>query len=49
LFACGNAEALPPRGRGRFFQAPNQSGCCVIAMTPQANVSTQIVQSNSET
>jgi hypothetical protein len=30
-------------------QAPNHSGCSVSATTPQANVSTQIVQSKSVT
>ena len=29
-------------------QVPNQSGCSVIAITPQANISTQMVHNRSE-
>ena len=38
----------PPR-HARLLQAPNQSGCCVSATTPQPNIKTQMAQTSNVT
>jgi hypothetical protein len=45
----GRQHEMMTLGAALADQAPNHSGCSVSATTPQANVSTQIVQSKSVT